>query len=265
LQKKAKEMRKDILIMCHSANSGHPGGSLSAIDILVCLYRGFLKHNPKNPKWTERDRFVLSKGHACPALYAVLADCGYFMHKRLLTFRKIDSRLQGHPSMNDTPGVEFSTGSLGQGLSGAVGMALAYQMKNKKEKIYVMLGDGECDEGQVWEAALSAAHYELDNLIAIVDANGLQIDGFTKDIMGTESLTEKFQAFNWNVIEIDGHDYKQIISAFEAAQKRMNGKPTVIIARTIKGKGVSFMENKVEWHGKAPNDEEMVIALKDLE
>ncbi|MBD3259711.1 transketolase [Candidatus Woesearchaeota archaeon] len=258
-------MRKDILIMCHSANSGHPGGSLSAIDILVCLYYGFLKHDPKNPKAEDRDRFVLSKGHACPALYAVLADCGYFKHKALLTFRKIDSFLQGHPSRLDTPGIEFSTGSLGQGFSGAVGMALGCMLDKKKNTIYTMLGDGECDEGQVWEAALSAAHYKLDNLIAIVDVNGLQIDGFTKDIMNTEPIAEKFQAFNWNVIEIDGHDYKQIIAAFEAAQHRKNHKPTVIIARTIKGKGVSFMENKVEWHGKAPNDEELVIALKELE
>ncbi|MCK4670789.1 MAG: transketolase [Nanoarchaeota archaeon] len=258
-------MRRNILIMCNKAQSGHPGGSLSAIDIIVGLYYSVMMHNPSNPKWVDRDRFVLSKGHCCPALYAVLADCGYFPLKWLYKFRKIDSKLQGHPSMVDTPGIEMSTGSLGQGLSAAAGMALGYKIDNNSGIIYCMIGDGECNEGQIWEAAMSAAHYKLDNLIVILDKNRLQIDGFTKDVMDSSSLAAKFKAFNWNISEIDGHNCKEIISILNKVIKNPNGKPSMIIANTVKGKGISFMENKPEWHGKAPNDEELEVALKELQ
>ncbi|MBW3010845.1 transketolase [Candidatus Woesearchaeota archaeon] len=258
-------MRRNILVMCSKAQSGHPGGSLSAIDIIVCLYYSIMEHNPKDPKWIKRDRFVLSKGHCCPALYAVLSDCGYFPFRWLYTFRKVGSKLQGHPSMVDTPGIEMSTGSLGQGLSAAAGMALGYKIDKNPGIIYCMIGDGECDEGQIWEAAMSSAHHELSNLVVILDSNGLQIDGFTKDVMDSRSLADKFKAFNWNVQEIDGHNYREILSALKKATRNPNQKPNIIIAKTVKGKGVSFMENKAEWHGKAPNDKELEKALKELQ
>ncbi|RKZ01490.1 MAG: transketolase [Candidatus Hydrothermota bacterium] len=264
LKEIARKLRIDILRMITLAGSGHPGGSLSAIDILVALYWRVMRHDPKNPNWPERDRFVLSKGHAAPALYAVLAEWGYFPKDDLWKLRKIDSHLQGHPSHKDTPGVEASTGSLGQGFSVAVGMALGLRLSGSDATVYVMLGDGELDEGQTWEAALSAGHYKLDNLVAILDHNGLQIDGFTRDVMDTTPLEDKFRAFKWATRSIDGHDFDQILDAFEWA-KSVKGQPALIVANTIKGKGVSFMENKVEWHGKAPTWEQFEMALKELE
>lgn len=264
LKEKAKQMRRNILIMCNKAGSGHPGGSLSAIDIIVCLYYSVMEHNPKQPDWEKRDRFVLSKGHCCPALYAVLADCGYFPFKWIYKFRKVRAKLQGHPSKVDTPGIEISTGSLGQGLSSAAGMALGYKIDNNPGIVYCMIGDGESDEGQIWEAAMSAGHYRLDNLVVFLDRNMLQIDGFTRDVMDSRPLAAKFKAFNWDVQEIDGHHYREILDAVKKAVKNPNGRPKMIIARTVKGKGVSFMENKAEWHGKAPDDEELEKALKEL-
>jgi transketolase len=263
LREITRKVRADILTMLNQAGSGHTGGSLSAADILTVLYFSKMKHNPKNPKWEDRDRFVLSKGHAAPALYAVLARCRYFNPEALNSLRKLGSILQGHPDMNTTPGVEISTGSLGQGLSIANGMALGLKLDKKNTRVYVLMGDGEIEEGQIWEAAMSAAHYKIDNLCALLDYNGLQIDGPVKEIMNVDPLPDKWKAFGWHVFEIDGHDIEAILDAFHKAEK-IKGKPSIIICNTIKGKGVSFFENKVEYHGVAPTDEELEGALKEL-
>ncbi|MDO8589482.1 MAG: transketolase [Armatimonadota bacterium] len=264
LREKAREMRKDIVRMVGAAKSGHPGGSLSAADILAALYGRVMRHDPANPTWPDRDRFVLSKGHACPVLYAALAEFGYFPREELMTFRRINSRIQGHPDMRKTPGVEFSTGSLGQGLGAANGMALAGKLDGKDYRVFVMIGDGESQEGSIWEAAMAAAHYKLDNLTAILDLNGLQIDGPNAEVMGIQPVADKWRAFGWNVIEIDGHDLAQILDAL-SPEHRTAGKPTMIVARTVKGKGVSFMENAVDWHGKAPKPDEVEKALAELD
>ncbi len=263
LIEKSREFRRDILIMTTEAGSGHPGGSLSSIDIITALYLHQMRHDPKNPRWEDRDRFVLSKGHACPALYAVLADVGYFPKKELLTLRKLNSILQGHPDMNKTPGIDMSTGSLGQGLSVACGMALAGKLDKKDYHVYVLLGDGEVDEGNVWEAAMAAAKYKLDNLTAILDRNRLQLDGPTEDICPLDPLPDKWRAFGWNVMEIDGHDMAEILDSLDKAIK-VKGKPTIIIAHTVKGKGVSFMEGENKYHGKALSKEELKGALEEL-
>ena len=260
----AKKLRRHVITMIATAGSGHPGGSLSAADIVTALYFKILRHNPENPHWPDRDRFILSKGHAAPILYAALAETGYFPLAELSTLRRLDSRLQGHPDSNFTPGVEMSAGSLGMGLSFAIGVALAARLDSKGYRTYVLLSDGECEEGQTWEAALSAAHFKVDNLTTIVDYNGIQLSGRTCDIMNLEPFIRKWQAFGWHTIDIDGHDLNQILSACEEAEK-MRGKPTIIIARTIKGKGVSFMENNVAFHGKAPTWEEAERALKELD
>jgi transketolase len=264
LKEMARKLRRHVITMTATAGSGHPGGSLSAADIITALYFRVLHHSPKNPQWSDRDRFILSKGHAAPILYAVLAETGYFPVPELATLRKLDSRLQGHADRKFTPGVEMSAGSLGMGLSFAIGVALAARLDSKTYWTYVLLSDGECEEGQTWEAALSAAQFKLDNLTAIVDCNGMQLSGWTRDIMNLEPFTRKWQAFGWHTIDIDGHDFDQILSACQRAGK-IKGKPTVIIARTIKGKGVSFMENNAAFHGKAPTREEAERALKELE
>lgn len=263
LQMTATEVRKDILKMVHAAASGHPGGSLSAADLMTALYFNTMNIDPENPKMAGRDRFVLSKGHAAPVLYATLARKGYFPVEELLTLRRINSRLQGHPDMKNIPGVEMSTGSLGQGISAAVGMAMASKMDQDGSQVYALLGDGELNEGLVWEAAMAAAHYKLDNLTAILDFNGLQIDGKNDDVMAVKPVDKKFESFGWNVILVDGHDMEAIIAAYETA-KATKGKPSVVIASTVKGKGVSFMENQVGWHGKAPSNEELATALNEL-
>ncbi|MEM3444955.1 MAG: transketolase [Thermoplasmata archaeon] len=263
LETRALAVRRHIIRMIYLAQSGHPGGSLSATDILVTLYFKYLKHRPSEPYWPDRDRFVLSKGHGVPALYAVLAECGYFPKEELLTLRKINSRLQGHPDAKKLPGVEASTGSLGQGLSIACGMALAGKIDGKSYRVYALIGDGESESGQIWEAAMAAHHYKLDNLTVFLDRNNLQIDGCTENIMCLEPLGEKWKAFGWHVIEINGHDYRQIAGAIEESWE-VKGKPTMIIARTVKGKGVSFMENNVNFHGKPPNREEAERAMKEL-
>lgn len=263
LKEKAKEIRKSIVSMITEAKSGHPGGSLSATDILTALYFSEMNVDPTNPKMVGRDRFVLSKGHAAPAIYATLAEKGYFSKDELMTLRKFGSRLQGHPDMKKLPGIEISTGSLGQGLSVANGMALNAKIFNENYRTYVVLGDGEVQEGQIWEAAMTAAHYKLDNLCAFLDSNNLQIDGNVSEIMGVEPLDKKWEAFGWNVIKIDGHDFEQILSALDKARE-YKGKPTMIIAKTIKGKGVSFMENVCGFHGVAPTLEELERALAEL-
>lgn len=260
---KANLLRQDVIKMISAAGSGHPGGSLSSADILACLYFNVLRHNPRNPKWEDRDRFVLSKGHACPLLYSALARCGYFPLEELKTLRKINSRLQGHPDSQKTPGVEISTGSLGQGISAAEGMALAGKVDKKSYRVYVLIGDGEIEEGEVWESAMSAGYYKLNNLCAILDYNGLQIDGPIKKVMNPEPIKEKWTSFGWHAIEINGHSISQILNAFKEAEQTKN-KPTIIIAHTTKGKGVSFMENVVEFHGKAPTKQEAKIALNEL-
>jgi len=260
----AKRLRRHIISMTGKAGSGHPGGSLSAVEIVTALYFGLLRHKPQDPQWSDRDRFILSKGHAAPLLYATLAECGYFPLDELATLRQLDSRLQGHTDRTVTPGVEMSAGALGQGLSFAIGVALAGRLNLQNYRVYVLLGDGECDEGQVWEGAMAAAHFKVDNLVAIVDNNGQQIDGWNRDVMNLAPFNKKWQAFGWHVIEVDGHDLTQLIDAFKQA-KLVKGQPTVIIAHTIKGKGVSFMENNPDFHGKAPNAEEVEIALKELE
>ena len=260
----AKRLRHHIILMTGKAGSGHPGGSLSAVEIVIALYFRLLRHNPKNPRWPERDRFILSKGHAAPLLYAALAECGYFSVEELSTLRQLDSRLQGHTDRTVTPGVEMSAGSLGQGLSFTIGVALAGRLNLQKYRVYVLLGDGECDEGQVWEAAMAAAHFRVDNLVAIVDNNGQQIDGWNRDVMNLDPFSKKWQAFGWHIVEVDGHDLTQLIDAFNQA-KLIKSQPTVIIAHTIKGKGVSFMENNLDFHGKAPTAAEVEIALKELE
>ncbi|MGD0779945.1 MAG: transketolase [Dehalococcoidales bacterium] len=258
-----KRLRRDIVTMIGKAGSGHPGGSLSAVEIVVTLYWRVLHHKPADPSWKDRDRFILSKGHAAPVLYAALAECGYFPKSELDTLRQIDSHLQGHADRTSTPGVEMSSGSLGQGLSFAVGTALAGRLDEASWRVYALLSDGECDEGQTWEAAMSAAMFKVDNLTAIVDNNGIQLSGFNKDIMNLDPLNKKFEAFGWHVIEVDGHNITQLLDAYKTAQQ-IEGQPTMIIAHTIKGKGVSFMENNVDFHGKAPNAEQLEKALKEL-
>ncbi|MBI2906128.1 MAG: transketolase [Chloroflexi bacterium] len=259
----ARKLRRHVVTMIATAGSGHPGGSLSAVEILTALYFRVLRHDPASPQWPDRDRFVLSKGHAAPALYATLAEAGYLPVNELGTLRQLGCQLQGHPDMRLTPGVEMSTGSLGQGLSFGIGAALAGRLDKRDYRVYVLLGDGECDEGQVWEAAMAAAHFKLDNLIAIVDRNELQLDGCTADIMDLEPFAAKWRAFGWRVIEIDGHNIEQVIAALEEARS-VEGQPAMIIAHTIKGKGVSFMEGNVDFHGRAPNESELQIALKEL-
>jgi transketolase len=260
----AKKIRRHIITMTGKAGSGHPGGSLSAVEIVTTLYFKMMRHKPKDPHWPDRDRFILSKGHAAPVLYAVLAECGYLPVSELLTLRQLDSCLQGHTDCTITPGVEMSAGALGQGLSFALGVALAGRLNAQDYRVHVLLGDGECDEGQVWEAAMASANFKVDNLVAIVDNNGLQIDGWNRDVMNLEPFPAKWQAFGWKVIEVDGHSIPQLIQAFKQA-KKIKGQPTVIIAHTIKGKGVSFMENNVDFHGVAPNDIEVKLALEELE
>ena len=263
LESVAKNIRRSIVSMICEAKSGHPGGSLSIVDILTALYYGEMKIDPTKPKMEGRDRFVLSKGHAAPALYAVLAERGYFPKEELMTLRKFGSHLQGHPDMKKVPGVEISTGSLGQGLSVANGMALNAKLFQEEYRVYVIMGDGELQEGQIWEAAMTAAHYKLDNLCAFVDVNNLQIDGSVDVVMGVEPLDKKWEAFGWNVISIDGHNFEEIFSALETA-KTCKGKPTLILAKTVKGKGVSFMENVCGFHGTAPTAEEREKALAEL-
>ena len=256
-------IRKDIVSMIGKSKSGHPGGSLSAVEILTALYFDQMNVDPTNPKMEDRDRFVLSKGHAAPALYATLAKRGYFDREELNYLRKTGSMLQGHPDMKKVPGVEMSTGSLGQGFSVACGMAMASKLDNAPWNVYALLGDGEVQEGIVWEAAMSAAHYKLDNMIAFLDYNGLQIDGEVESVMNINPIEDKFKTFGWNVITIDGHDFDQIFAALDMAKDTV-GKPTMIIAKTIKGKGVSFMENQASWHGSAPNAEQVEQALSEL-
>lgn len=263
LQKKAVQVRKDILKMLTLAGSGHTGGSLSIVEILLALYLYKLKHDAKNPSWKERDRFLLSKGHGCPALYAVLADCGYFAKEKLWTLRKLGSQLQGHPQIG-LPGVEISSGSLGQGLSIANGIALALRLDKIKSRIYCLMGDGETNEGQIWEAAMTAAHYKLDTVCGIVDFNKLQIDGFCCEVKDMAPYLNKWASFGWNAIEVDGHDIAALMNALDEAEK-VKDKPTVIIAHTVKGKGVSFVENKVEWHGIAPKKEQYELAVLELD
>ena len=264
LKKTANEVRKGIVTAVHSAKSGHPGGSLSAADILTYLYFEEMNIDPKNPKKEDRDRLVLSKGHIAPALYSTLAQRGYFPVEDLKTIRHVGSYLQGHPDMKHIPGVDMSSGSLGQGGSAAVGMALAGKMDGAPYRVYCLFGDGEIQEGQVWEAAMFAGARKLDNLVFIVDNNGLQIDGNIEDVCSPYPIGEKFKAFNFNVIEIDAHDFDQIDAAFKQA-KETKGMPTAIIAKSVKGKGVSFMENQASWHGSAPNDEQYAQAMADLE
>lgn len=265
LQKKAKHIRSNIIKMLAEAGSGHPGGSLSSVEILALLYFKHLQHDPKNPTWPERDRFILSKGHACPVLYATLAEAGYFPEKELLTLRKLGSRLQGHPSFKaGLPGIETSTGSLGQGFSIAAGMAAGLKLDKKKSRVYVLLGDGESEEGIVWEAAMFAAAKKLHNLVAILDRNKLQIDGSTEEVSCVESPVLRWQSFCWNVLEVDGHSFAELDQAFEQA-KQCTSAPTMIVAHTIKGKGVSFMENQVDWHGMAPSKEQAERAIREIE
>ena len=264
LMKTANEVRKGIVTSVHSAKAGHPGGSLSAADLFTYLYFEELNVDPKDPKKADRDRFVLSKGHTAPGLYAALAEKGFFPKEDLITLRHTGSYLQGHPDMKCIPGVDMSSGSLGQGVSAAVGMAIAAKISGDDYRIYTLLGDGEIQEGQVWEAAMLASHHKLDNLLVIVDNNNLQIDGEITKVNSPYPIDKKFEAFNFHVINIDGNDFDQIDAAFKEA-KSVKGRPTVIIAKTVKGKGVSFMENQASWHGKAPNDEEFKIAMADLE
>lgn len=263
LREKAKTLRIEILKMLTEAGSGHTGGSLSAADIVTALYFYKMRHHPNDPKWIERDRFILSKGHAAPVLYAALALSGYFDKSLLRTLRKLGSPLQGHPCSRKLPGIEVSTGSLGQGLSIANGIALGLKLDSLSSRVYCLLGDGEIQEGQVWEAAMTASHYNLDNLCAIIDNNGLQIDGHCCDVMCVEPIVDKWAAFGWHVLDINGHDMEAIVSALNEAET-LKGKPTMIVARTVKGKGVSFFEGKVEYHGLAPTHEELEKALKEL-
>ena len=264
LKKTANEIRKGIVTAVHAAKAGHPGGSLSIADIMTYLYFEEMNIDPADPKKEDRDRFVLSKGHVAPALYSTLANRGYFPVEELTTLRKLGSRLQGHPCMQETPGVDMSSGSLGQGLSAACGMALSAKLQKKDYRVYAVCGDGELEEGQIWEASMFAGFRKLDNLCVIVDNNGLQISGNIDEVCSPYPIGDKFRAFNFNVVEIDGHDFTQIADAFQKARET-KGMPTVIIAHTTKGKGVSFMENAVSWHGKAPNDEQYAVAMEDLE
>ena len=263
LEEMAGKIRIDIIRQIHAAGSGHPGGSLSAADIITYLYFAEMKIDPQDPDRQGRDRFVLSKGHAAPALYAALAERGFFPVEELLTLRKLGSILQGHPDKKQIPGVDMSTGSLGQGISAAVGMALANRIDGLENRVYALLGDGELQEGLVWEAAMAAAHYGLDNLTVFTDWNGLQIDGKNEDVMTVAPIDDKFRAFGWEVQLIDGHDFEQIAAAVEKA-KTVKGKPQMIVAKTVKGKGVSFMENQAGWHGKAPSDEQAAQAVEEL-
>lgn len=263
LKRKALEIRRTILKMLAWAGSGHTGGSLSCVEVLVALYYKVLRHNPKDPKWPDRDRFILSKGHAAPTLYAILADCGYFPKWRLRRLRQFNSPLQGHPSSRRLPGIEVSTGSLGQGLSIANGIALAGRLDRKDYRVYCLLGDGELNEGEVWEAALTSSHYRLSSLVAIVDHNGFQLDGPIEAIKNTKPIADKFRAFGWHAIEVDGHNFKELLEGLEEARRESN-HPTVIVAHTVKGKGVPFMENRVEYHGVAPSKEELKWALMAL-
>lgn len=264
LDLEAVKIRKHIIEMLYLAKSGHPGGSLSAVEAIVALYFHHMHHNPKDPNDPDRDRFVLSKGHAAPTLYAALAECGYFDVKELKHLRQINCMLQGHPVCTHIPGVEASTGSLGHGLSFAVGIALAGKLDKKDYRVYVMVGDGETNEGQIWEAATSAAHYKLDNLTALIDRNFLQIDGRTEDVLRLESVRDRWSSFGWYVIEVDGHDIEEIIDALLSASEQKN-QPTMIILNTVKGKGVSFMENNIDFHGVPPNEMEYKLAMKELE
>ena len=264
LEKMANEIRKDIVTAVHSAKSGHPGGSLSSADIFTYLYFEEMNVDPANPKWEDRDRFVLSKGHVAPGLYSTLAEKGYFPKEDLKTLRHTGSYLQGHPDMKHIPGIDMSSGSLGQGVSVAVGMAAAGKYDKKDYRVYTLTGDGEIQEGQIWEAAMWAGHRKLDNLVVIVDNNNLQIDGSVEDVCSPYPIDKKFEAFNFHVINIDGHDFDQIAAAFKEARET-KGMPTAIIAKTIKGKGVSFMEDQAGWHGKAPNDEQYAQAMEELE
>lgn len=263
LKKIANEVRKGIITSVHSAKAGHPGGSLSAAEIYTYLYFEEMNVDPQNPDNPARDRFVLSKGHTAPGYYAALAHRGFFPVEDLVTLRHVGSYLQGHPCMQHIPGVDMSSGSLGQGISTAVGMAISAKLSNEDYRVYTLLGDGEIQEGQVWEAAMLAGHRHLDNLVVIVDNNGLQIDGNIEDVCSPYPIDKKFEAFNFHVINIDGHDFEQIAAAFKEA-KETKGKPTAIIAKTVKGKGVSFMENQASWHGAAPNDEQFAVAMEDL-
>ncbi|AJC12278.1 MAG: transketolase [Berryella intestinalis] len=266
LQEASRQMRISILRSVAEAGSGHPGGSLSCTDILSALYfGGILNHDPRNPRLESRDRFILSKGHAAPALYAALAHAGYFPVEELLTLRKLGTRLQGHPDCRLLPGIEVSTGSLGQGLSIAAGMAAGLVLDGSDATVFTLLGDGECQEGQVWEAAMFSAHRGLDNLVAVVDRNGLQIDGATEDVCDPGDVALKFSAFGWNAVEVDGHDIEAVMAALASAKADRSGKPTAIVAHTVKGKGVSFMENQAGWHGKAPNAEQLAAALAELD
>ena len=263
LQKKSREIRNGILEEVYSAQSGHPGGSLSIADILTVLYFNEMNIDEKNPKWEDRDRLVLSKGHSSPALYSTLASRGYFPREDLKTFRHLNSCLQGHPDMKNIPGVDMTTGSLGQGLSAANGMAIAGKLNKKNYRVYCIVGDGEIEEGQIWEAAMTSAQYKLDNLCVIVDNNNLQIDGSIKDVMSPYPIDAKFREFGFKIICIDGNDIEEIISAFDVA-KNVKGQPVCIVAKTIKGKGISFMEDQAGWHGKAPNEEQYEQAIKEL-
>ena len=263
LEQMAVTIRCDIINMIHKANAGHPGGSLSAADIVTALYFRLMRIDPENPDWPDRDRFILSKGHACPVWYAALAERGYFDKKHLGTLRRLNSILQGHADMAKTPGVDMTVGSLGQGFSAGIGMALSGKLRHKDYHVWVIVGDGESQEGSIWEAAISAPKWKLDNLTVILDKNGLQNDTFVDEVMPVDPMPEKWRAFNWNVIEIDGHDMQQVVDALEEA-KATKGIPTVIIAQTVKGKGVSFMEGVPKWHGSAPCDEEAIQALQDI-
>lgn len=263
LAEKARRIRINVLKAIHAAKSGHPGGSLSSADILATLYFGELNIDPKNPKMADRDKFVLSKGHAVPALYAALGERGFYEVSEMMTLRQVGSKFQGHPNMNKVPGIEMSTGSLGQGFSAAVGMAISGKIDKNPGRVYALTGDGELQEGIVWEAAMQAAHRKLDNLVAIVDLNGLQIDGKVSDVKCVCPVDEKFRSFGWNVINVDGHNFEELTTAFDEA-KKCGGVPTAIIAHTHKGKGVSFMEDNAGWHGKAPSDEELAAAIEEL-
>lgn len=265
LKRRANRLRMEIVKMIGAAGSGHPGGSLSEVELLLGLYFRVLRHNPKDPQWPDRDRFILSKGHGCPALYAVLADAGYIDQAVLATLRKLGSPLQGHPDKRFLPVLEANTGSLGQGISVGIGMALAARLDKKDYHTFVMVGDGEIQEGQNWEAAMFASYHKLQNLTVIVDYNHQQLDGFLKDILDPAPLAEKFEAFGWRTVEIDGHSFEQVIPALETARQEKGGKPTCIVANTIKGKGVSFMENNPEWHGVAPKPDQVAAALAELE
>lgn len=262
LEEQAVQLRRDIVEMIHAAKAGHPGGSLSAVDMITALYFHVMRIDPQNPRWEDRDRFVLSKGHACPALYAALARRGFFDPKHLTTLRQYHSILQGHPDMNKTPGIDISSGSLGNGLAIGVGMAMSGRLHHQDYMTYVMLGDGEVQEGMVWEAAMAAHHHDLGNLVAIVDCNGVQINGWVNEIMTVEPLADKWRAFGWNVVEVNGHNMKDLLTVLHTAKTMRH--PTVILMRTVKGRGVSFMEDDCKWHGNSPSDEELVQAILEI-